>query len=243
MPLVTYAIEKQFLKTKNKRKVWYIGYGYIDVEVPDAVAAFLEEDDKRERRYNWKTKKQLEAANIKFVFSLDAQLTAEAEDNFAELIEDVIHPENRNPLDIMIQNEDNAALDLEYTSTMTKKQHEVFRLYNEGYNNTEVAKLLGLDESSVRERLHMAFRTVVGAHLIHSNKGIFQSLQAELISHYGNTLPIHKFNGYLGTLFMNRLSIIRRDQLEMVNFVLETDYDAAVKKYFSDFLTKTPENP
>lgn len=241
MPIITYTIQKSICKSPY---CWYYEYEQVLVDVSDEVAAFLAKDNKREQQYYWKIKKQLQDAKIKIVFSLDkVSVDSESDEEYivADLLEDSVNVENRNPLNILIQNEDNAALELEYSSTMTKKQYEVFQLYNQGYNNTEVAKMLKLDESSVRERLYMAFRTVVGAYLIHSNTDIFHGLQAELYAQYGDTLPKHKFDNYLSVLFINRLSLYRPDQAKMINYVIETDYEAAVKKYFSDFITETPE--
>jgi len=247
VPVISYTIRKSVWKTIRNKRCWYYEYEHILVDVNDAVAEFLKKDSKRERRYQWKIKKQMRDARIHTLISIDeVKFDYNTSERYfvADLIEDVVNPENRNPLSIIIQNEKLAGLDHEYSSTMTKKQYEVFQLYKQGYNNTEVAKMLGVDESSVRERLHTAFRVAVMAYLTHSNWDVFLALHKEFKSHPENTnLSIHKFNEYLGVLFINRLSFFRRDQMEIINFVLETDYDVIMKKYFLDFITKTPENP
>jgi len=43
---------------------------------------------------------------------------------------------------------------------MTKKQYEVWKYHKEDYGITEIAKLLNIDESSVRERLQNAYKRV-----------------------------------------------------------------------------------
>ena len=245
MPLIPYTLQWSVCTYKNRRKVWSDHYEPILVEVDDAVAAFLEEDDKAEQRYIWKTKKQRRDAKVFPIYLDEVGITDDGDEYYVnDKYEDIYNPENRDPLSIVIQDEEAYELNLEYSSTMTKKQYEVFRLYNQGYNNTEVAGMLGIDESSVRERLYMSFRSAVSAYLIHSNRELFNALHNEFKSHPENAdLPKHKFNEYLGVLFINRLSFFRRDQMELVNFVLETDYDAAIKKYFWDFMSKPPKPP
>ena len=246
MPVIPYTLQRSVFKTIRKRKYWRYEYERILVDVSDEVAAFLEDDDKRERRYQWKIKKQMQRARIHRLISLDKIKYDDEGESYlvADLIEDTFNPENRNPLSIIIQNEDLAELIHEYSATMTKKQYEVFQLYEQGYNNVELAELLKLDESSVRERLHTAFKAAVMAYLTRSNFELFLALHNEFKSHPENAnLPKHKFNEYLGVLFINRLSWFRHDQMELINFVLETDYDAVMKKYFLDFITKTPETP
>lgn len=247
MPIIPYEIRRDICKLWRGKRFWRTVKKYIDVEVSEEVAAFLKESDKYDKRYNDKIRKQIKAANIVKVFSLNEYEEDIFDDTavceLGEITEDTVHPENRNPLAILLENEELAELDHEYLGTMTKKQYEVFQLYEQGYNNTEVAKMLKLDESSVRERLHSAFRAAVMAYLTRSNWGLFFAQHNEFKSYPENAkLPKHKFNEYLGVLFINRLSFFRHDQIEYINFVLETDYEAAMKKYFLDFITETPEN-
>ena len=55
-----------------------------------------------------------------------------------------------NPLDALIRKERNAAM----LAVMTDKQREVFLLYyKEGYTQQQIADMLGVDQTSVRDRL------------------------------------------------------------------------------------------
>ena len=131
------------------------------------------EDDKRERRYQWKIKKQMQDANIHTVFSLDEiGRTGDGEEYLvADLIEDIVHSQNSNPLDIVIDKEYReeskkrrrelvAMFKESYYALLTKKQYEAWKYSDKGYSATEIAKLLNIDESSVRERLENAFKRI-----------------------------------------------------------------------------------
>jgi len=242
MPLISYTQQWSVSKYKGRKKVWSNHYEPVLVDVTDEVAAFLAYDKNSMKRYTWKTDKQKRRANIHKEISFEeTAVNGDGEEYFIADFEDTYNPENRDPLSIVIHREDLAELDDEYVSTMTEKQYEVFSLFYNDYNNIEAAAMLGLDESSVRERLHTALKAAIMAYLTRSNFDLFLALHNEFKSQPESAgLTRYKFNEYLGVLFINRLSFFRPDQKELIDFVHETDYDAAMKKYFFNFL-KTPE--
>ena len=167
MPIISYTIRNSACKTVRNKKCWYYEYEQILVDVNDAVAEFLEEDDKRERRYLWKIKKQMQDAKIHMVFSFDEVINFEnnTDATIAEIIEDTVNPENYDPLEITIENEIKeerkqlaVELDEMCAALMTKKQYEVWKYSEQGFNTSEIAKMLNIDESSVRERLQNALK-------------------------------------------------------------------------------------
>ena len=108
MPIIPYTLQRSIQKIINGKQRWFYEYEPVLVDVNDAVAEFLAKDDKRERRYQWKIKKQKQDANIHTVFSLDeVGRTGNGEEYLvADLIEDTVHPQNRDPLDIVIDKEE-----------------------------------------------------------------------------------------------------------------------------------------
>jgi len=173
MPVIPYTIQRSVRKIINGKQRWFYEYEPVFVDVNDAVAAFLGDDDKRERRYQWKIKKQKQDANIHTVFSLDEiGRTSDSEEYLvADLIEDTVNQQNRDPLDIIIDKEErkeskkrskelSAMFKEMYSTLLTKKQYEAWEYSDKGYNTTEIAKLLNIDESSVRERLENAFKRI-----------------------------------------------------------------------------------
>ena len=239
MPVIPYKLQWSVCKKKGKKTFWDIEYQEILVDVNDAVAAFLEEDDQTEQRYQWKIKKQRQDAKIYGILSLDNVKGRK----FLELIEDTVDPENRCPLTVLLEREFTAELYHEYSSTMSQKQYEVFKLYDQGYNKTEIASKLNIDESSVRERLHMSFRSALTAYLIHSNWDLFLSLQAELKAQFGGTMePKKTFDRVLGFLFLNRVHLLKPSQRAMIDYALDDDYFNFINN-FLDFSNPTPETP
>ena len=167
MPIISYTIRSSACKTVRNKKCWYYEYEQILVDVNDAVAEFLEEDDKRERRYLWKIKKQMQDAKIHTVFSLDEMINLDVgtEVPIADIIEDNVNPENYDPLEIAVEREIKeeqkrlaVGLDEMCASLMTKKQFVVWQYSGQGFNTSEIAKMLNIDESSVRERLQNALK-------------------------------------------------------------------------------------
>jgi len=169
VPIISYTIRNSACKTVRNKKCWYYEYEQILVDVNDAVAKFLEEDDKREKRYLWKIKKQMQDARIHTVFSLDEMISFGdgAESSITDIIEDNVNPENYDPLEIVVEKEIKeeqkrvaASLDEMCASLMTKKQYEVWQYSGQGFNVSEIAKILNIDESSVRERLQNALKRI-----------------------------------------------------------------------------------
>ena len=109
MPVITYTIERSVSKTVRGKKCWYNECEHISVDVSDEVAEFLEEDDKREQRYLWKTKKQKQDMGIRKVFSLDETIKSNGGVNadlpISDIIEDTVNSSNYNPLEIVIKKE------------------------------------------------------------------------------------------------------------------------------------------
>lgn len=105
MPVITYTIQWS-VKTVRGKMCWYNEYEHILVDVSDEVAAFLEEDDKREQRYLWKIKKQKQDAGIHTVLSLDEIIKSDdgvnADIPISDIIEDTVNPSNYNPLEIVM---------------------------------------------------------------------------------------------------------------------------------------------
>jgi len=171
MPVIPYTLQWSEYKTLGRKKRWCEKYEQVLVEVNDEVAAFLKKDDKREQRYQWKIKKQKRDAKIFYEFSLDEMVqpsdgTGE-EFPVEEIIADKVHPENRDPLEIMLEKEAITQLnkiaairDKLYASKMTKKQYEVWKYHNDGHRPSHIARLLNIDESSVRERLKNAYKRI-----------------------------------------------------------------------------------
>lgn len=169
MPVIPYTTQKSVQKTIGKKKYWCCEYKHVLVNVNDKVAAFLKYDDKREERYDWKIKKQKQRAKIYTMVYLDEiKLDNDGEEYVVEeMIEDTANPENYNPLEIAVKNEAerkreqaHAALYKVYKSLMTKKQFEVWKLRKQNYSNVDIAKMLKIDESSVRERLKNASKRI-----------------------------------------------------------------------------------
>jgi len=175
MPVISYPIQKSVYKTVGGRKRWYYEYEQILVDVNDATAEFFANESKREKRYKWKIKKQKQRANIyPDDISLDAthdfvHYTDKSGDAIlaAETIEDAFHTENRDPIEILIDRESDkgregsaALIEELFVSIMTKKQYEVWKLDNAGYRYSDMARILNIDESSVRERLENANKRI-----------------------------------------------------------------------------------
>jgi len=110
MPIIPYTIQRSVCRTIRGRRFWCYEYEHILVEVSDAVAEFLAEDDKREQRYQWKIKKQMQDAGIHTVFSLDEIVKSDngANSDFpvSDIVEDTVNPQNRDPHEIVIEKED-----------------------------------------------------------------------------------------------------------------------------------------
>jgi len=171
MPIIPYTIRRSIRKTIRGRVCWDYEYEHILVDVSDEVAEFLVEDNKREQRYQWKIKKQMQDVRVHTVISLDEIIksndSANSDFPVSDIIEDTVNSQNCNPLEIVIENEDEekhkkkaAIIEDMCALLMTKKQYEVWRYHKEDYGISEIAKLLSIDESSVRERLQNAYTRI-----------------------------------------------------------------------------------
>jgi hypothetical protein len=242
----SYTIRRDVRTTDERGKPrWHTAGERVTAEVAEPVAEYLRYDDQLDRRYRWKIDKQRKAGHIREVFSLDEVRTGADGGQYpvADTIEDTVSPSNRDPLAILIEDERLRELKAEYLGTMSRKQYDVFRYHEQGYANTEIAEILHIDESSVRERLHMAFRSAVTRYLIHAHYALFQSVRKELTASYGDNRPSsNTFNRVLGFLFINRLDWHCHYRREMINYVLGEDYNDVLKNYLI-FLQRTPETP
>jgi DNA-binding CsgD family transcriptional regulator len=203
------------------------------------VAEFLEYDNGSDDRYKEKIKKQKRNAGIRATIYLDREVLGSI---VANHVEDTVNFSNRDPLAIILEAEYLWELQDEYWYTMSRKQYDVFRYHEWGYNNTEIAEMLGVDESTVREQLYKAFVAAVFRYLKHSNADLMQSIKKEVREIYKNETQ-YTINRYTATLFLNRLFFFRPDQRHLLDFVNGTDYQEMMKKYFLERFFKTPENP
>jgi predicted DNA binding protein len=244
MPVIPYTIRTCVCKTVRKTKRWFYEYERIFVDVSDEVAAFLEKDNRREKRYRWKIQKQMRDAGIHAIVSLDEIKSDENGDSYfvADLIEDTVNPENRNPLSILIENEFTEGLYDLYEKAMTQKQYEVLKLHERGYTTSDIAELLGIDESSARERLHNALKKVVEMYIMHSNYDILTGLQDFVFKDLQGEISATKYNDLFAAAFRMLVLLTNPQQYKLVKFVIDGDYEKKIKKYL-DSLKPTPENP
>lgn len=238
MPIIPYTLRQNVFKIKNGKKCWYYKYEQIFVDVNGEVAEFLEYDNGREKRYLEKIKKQKQDAGIRAIIPLDKIKDMK----IADYIEDTVHPANQNPLALILEDEYLRELQDEYYYTMSRKQYDVFCYHEWGYNNTEIAKLFGVDESTIREQLYKAFVAAVFRYLKHSNSDLMQSIKTEVREIY-KIETLHNINRYVAILFLNRVYFFRPDQRKMVDFINGTNYQEMMEKYFLERFFKNPETP
>ena len=207
-------------------------YERVMVEVSDEVAAFLKYDDMRELRYKWKTDKQKRKAKIRAVFSLDSVAKdGEGEEYLvADMIEDIYNPENRNPLTIIIERESTDGLYHIYASVMTSKQYEMLKYYEQDYSVVDMAALLGLDESSARERLYNALKKAVEIYVMHSNYDILTGLQEFVMKDFYGQISATKYNDLFAAVFRGIVLWTNPEQYELVKFVIGGEYDKKIKE-------------
>ncbi len=125
-----------------------------EIEVSEEVKATLEELDKQEKRYYWKTNKQKARAGL---LRKDFSLEQCAEDGH-EAASDA--PE---PLDELIQREEQPAYYEKLLGHLTPSQREVYVMRHvQGFSVTEIAAMLNISESAVRERLEAAYKKSQG---------------------------------------------------------------------------------
>ncbi|GHV03064.1 hypothetical protein FACS1894211_15480 [Clostridia bacterium] len=244
MPVIPYTIEKSVCKRAGGRQYWQYAYEHILVEVSDAVAVFLAEDDKRERRYRWKIKKQMQAANIRTVFSLDEFVRSDdgEERPAADYIEDTVNPENRNPLTILIEKEFTDGLYHLYSLVMPSKQSDVFKLHERGYTTTDMAEMFGIDESSARERLHNAFKKAVELYIVRKNYDILNGLEQFFFKDLHGKISDTKYNRLFAAVFRFFVAYTNPHQINLLKFVIDGEYEREIKKYLEKS-NPTPETP
>jgi len=171
MPIIRYPIQKSVAKTVHGRTRWFCKYEYILVDVKDEVAEFLALDNKQAKRYKWKIEKQMQDAKIYTQVYLDdfavSKDGSKLDFPVAETIEDTVHSYGRDPLEIIMEDkvekgraEFAELMSKMYAFVLTKKQYEVWKLNEDGYRPSDIARLLNIDESSVRERLRNAQKRI-----------------------------------------------------------------------------------
>lgn len=244
MPIITYEIQRNIQISWRGRKFWRTVKECFDVEVSDAVAKFLARDNGREKRYQDKIRKQIKAAKIRELFSLNDTeediFQGGAEYELEEVTEDIVHRENRTPLSILIEREDAEILNRFYTDIMTSKQYDAFRLHDAGYNKTEIAGILKIDESSARERLEVALIIAVEFYLAHSNLDILKGLNDFIFNDKQGKMAKTKYANMIGTTFRKLIYLIRPDQREIINYIVNGEHKKEIKKYL-DLSEQTPE--
>ena len=218
---------------------------HILVDVNDAVAEFLVHDDKRERRYQWKIKKQMQDAGIcRTVYLDEIKYDSNTNEQYfvANIIEDIINPENRNPLSIIIEREFTDTLYHLYSQAMTQKQYEILKFHEQGYTTSDIAKVLGIDESSARERLHNALKKAVEMHVMHSNYDILTGLQEFIFKDLYGKISATKYNNLFSSVFRLVIALINPSQRELIKFIIGNEHENKIIKYL-DSLKPTPEKP
>ena len=173
MPTIPYTIQNSVYKRIGRHKYWAYEYEHILVDVNDKVAKFFASDEKESRRRHWRIKKQKQDAKIYTEISFDEMINSgegsNEEYSVEEIIEDVFHPDNRDPFEIVFEKDAEIErearikeladrLDEISASILTKKQYEVWKYRRDGYRFAEMAEALGIDESSARERLRNALK-------------------------------------------------------------------------------------
>lgn len=161
---------------------------------------------------------------------------------FEEIVADTIRPENCDPLVIFLDKEDTQELDYYNYAVMTEKQWEVFRLFEQGYTKTEMANMLGIDESSVRERLHTALKRAVEFHIVNTNIDTYFIVYNLFIKELKGKTSQTKLESYFAFLFRQSVYILNPRQRELIDFVIDDEHENFIK-IFLDFFDQTPENP
>ena len=108
----------------------------------------------QERARHWKEMQQKYRAGLRC--SKDFSLEKIAEDGHE------LYLDAPDPLDVMIEKEERADYYRKLLSPLTDKQRRVYILHHiEGYSKVQIAKILHIDESSVRERLLGAHKKIL----------------------------------------------------------------------------------
>lgn len=125
-----------------------------EIEVSEELKTLLDELDKQEKRYYWKTNKQKARAGL---LTTDFSLELCAEDGH-EASSDA--PE---PLDELIQREEQFTYCEKLIGSLTPRQRKVYVLRHiQGFSVTEIAAMFNISESAVRDRLEAAYKKTQG---------------------------------------------------------------------------------
>lgn len=114
----------------------------------------------QENAQYWKIKKQKQRAGLEVKY--DLSLDRLSEDGYELSSFDI------DPLEQLIEEEEKQEYYNELLEPLTVKQREVFILhYIKGFSKVQIAALLNIDESSVRERLSWAQKKILNNFLKH----------------------------------------------------------------------------
>lgn len=126
---------------------------YEEIEVTEEFKREYEFLIVQERARYWKEMQQKYRAGIRC--TKDFSLEKFTEDGYE------LSSSAPAPLEALIEKEDRQEYYDKLLRTLTDKQREVYILYNlKGYSKVQIAALLNIDESSVRERLFWAQKRI-----------------------------------------------------------------------------------
>lgn len=142
----------------KERKMATIQYQFADghyeeIEVTEEFKKEYEFLLVREKAQHWKEMKQKERAGLRCV--KDLSLDKFGEDGYD------LPSEKIDPLETLIAKEERREQYKKLLSCLTKKQRQVYILSKiKGYSKVQIAEILHIDESSVRERLYWAQKKI-----------------------------------------------------------------------------------
>ena len=137
MPEILYTLQWSVRKIINRKPRWFVEYEPVLVNVNDAVAEFLADDDKRERRYQWKIKKQKQDANIHTVISLDEVGTTIFNTRLLDLCDGALNKKRRGFIRTLVS--DMFTIDKKNLSPLPETDFEVCALRNRPRNMWKVS--------------------------------------------------------------------------------------------------------
>lgn len=127
---------------------------YEDVEVTEEFKQQYEFMLVQERARHWKEMQQKYRAGLRC--ANDFSLEKINEDGHE------LYSDSPDPLEMMIEKEERADYYRKLLSPLTDKQREVYILHHiKGCSKVQIAALLHIDESSVRERLYWAHKKIL----------------------------------------------------------------------------------
>lgn len=126
---------------------------YEEIEVTEEFKKGYEFLLVREKAQHWKEMKQKERAGLRCV--KDLSLDKFGEDGYD------LPSEKIDPLETLIAKEERREQYKKLLSCLTEKQRQVYILSKiKGYSKVQIAEILHIDESSVRERLYWAQKKI-----------------------------------------------------------------------------------